>query len=156
MEVLDFATGISLHLIVAWQNTKLAVKSALFCVRPTMETGSAGKLLGKYCWVSVGWQYMSMSLTWVQKQRVNNCVSVHSIVWYGSVCFLQQLHAEYSREQDSYLPHRVVQAWELQNFIRYYIAYDQSIKQLYIENCIYACGAFETQLIFIIHYQKHI
>ncbi|KAK6318740.1 hypothetical protein J4Q44_G00099510 [Coregonus suidteri] len=27
------------------------------------------------------------------------------------------LHAEYCREKDSYLPHRVVQAWELQQFI---------------------------------------
>ncbi|KAG9276930.1 sphingomyelin phosphodiesterase 2 [Astyanax mexicanus] len=33
--------------------------------------------------------------------------------------FVTHLHAEYSREQDSYLPHRVVQAWELQNFIRH-------------------------------------
>ncbi|XP_053492087.1 sphingomyelin phosphodiesterase 2 isoform X1 [Ictalurus furcatus] len=33
--------------------------------------------------------------------------------------YVTHLHAEYSREQDSYLPHRVVQAWELQNFIRH-------------------------------------
>lgn len=33
--------------------------------------------------------------------------------------FSLQLHAEYSRDKDSYLPHRVVQAWELQQFIRY-------------------------------------
>lgn len=31
---------------------------------------------------------------------------------------LFQLHAEYSREKDAYLPHRVVQAWELAQFIR--------------------------------------
>lgn len=30
---------------------------------------------------------------------------------------LFQLHAEYSREKDAYLPHRVVQAWELAQFI---------------------------------------
>ncbi|CAL8337491.1 unnamed protein product [Merluccius merluccius] len=33
--------------------------------------------------------------------------------------YVTHLHAEYSREKDSYLPHRVVQAWELQQFIRY-------------------------------------
>ncbi|KAI5109042.1 sphingomyelin phosphodiesterase 2, partial [Silurus meridionalis] len=33
--------------------------------------------------------------------------------------YVTHLHAEYSREQDSYLAHRVVQAWELQNFIRH-------------------------------------
>ncbi|XP_035380083.1 sphingomyelin phosphodiesterase 2 isoform X2 [Electrophorus electricus] len=33
--------------------------------------------------------------------------------------FVTHLHAEYCREQDSYLPHRVVQAWELQNFIQH-------------------------------------
>lgn len=32
-------------------------------------------------------------------------------------CFWQ-LHAEYCREKDAYLPHRVVQAWELLQFIR--------------------------------------
>ncbi|NWS60000.1 NSMA phosphodiesterase, partial [Chunga burmeisteri] len=30
-----------------------------------------------------------------------------------------QLHAEYSREKDAYLPHRLVQAWELAQFIRH-------------------------------------
>lgn len=29
-----------------------------------------------------------------------------------------QLHAEYCRDKDSYLPHRLVQAWELAQFIR--------------------------------------
>lgn len=29
-----------------------------------------------------------------------------------------QLHAEYCREKDAYLPHRLVQAWELAQFIR--------------------------------------
>uniref|UniRef100_A0A673I7A5 sphingomyelin phosphodiesterase n=1 Tax=Sinocyclocheilus rhinocerous TaxID=307959 RepID=A0A673I7A5_9TELE len=33
--------------------------------------------------------------------------------------FITHLHAEYCREKDSYLPHRVVQAWELQQFIRH-------------------------------------
>ncbi|XP_056606495.1 sphingomyelin phosphodiesterase 2 [Triplophysa dalaica] len=36
--------------------------------------------------------------------------------------FVTHLHAEYSRERDSYLPHRVVQAWELLQFIRHTIA----------------------------------
>ncbi|NXN67908.1 NSMA phosphodiesterase, partial [Himantopus himantopus] len=30
-----------------------------------------------------------------------------------------QLHAEYCREKDAYLPHRLVQAWELAQFIRH-------------------------------------
>ncbi|NWH45966.1 NSMA phosphodiesterase, partial [Fregata magnificens] len=30
-----------------------------------------------------------------------------------------QLHAEYCREKDTYLPHRLVQAWELAQFIRH-------------------------------------
>ncbi|XP_072237802.1 sphingomyelin phosphodiesterase 2 isoform X2 [Leuresthes tenuis] len=33
--------------------------------------------------------------------------------------YVTHLHAEYSRDKDSYLPHRVVQAWELQQFIRH-------------------------------------
>lgn len=33
--------------------------------------------------------------------------------------YVTHLHAEYCREKDSYLPHRVVQAWELQQFIRH-------------------------------------
>ncbi|ROK31170.1 Sphingomyelin phosphodiesterase 2 [Anabarilius grahami] len=33
--------------------------------------------------------------------------------------FVTHLHAEYCREKDLYLPHRVVQAWELQQFIRH-------------------------------------
>uniref|UniRef100_A0A671SI37 sphingomyelin phosphodiesterase n=1 Tax=Sinocyclocheilus anshuiensis TaxID=1608454 RepID=A0A671SI37_9TELE len=33
--------------------------------------------------------------------------------------FITHLHAEYCREKDSYLPHRMVQAWELQQFIRH-------------------------------------
>ncbi|NXT91949.1 NSMA phosphodiesterase, partial [Anhinga rufa] len=31
----------------------------------------------------------------------------------------RQLHAEYCREKDGYLPHRLVQAWELAQFIRH-------------------------------------
>ncbi|XP_042693313.1 sphingomyelin phosphodiesterase 2 [Centrocercus urophasianus] len=31
--------------------------------------------------------------------------------------YVTHLHAEYSREKDAYLPHRVVQAWELAQFI---------------------------------------
>ncbi|GCC40643.1 hypothetical protein chiPu_0024685, partial [Chiloscyllium punctatum] len=30
-----------------------------------------------------------------------------------------QLHAEYCREKDDYLPHRLLQAWELGQFIRH-------------------------------------
>ncbi|NXW55300.1 NSMA phosphodiesterase, partial [Eurystomus gularis] len=40
----------------------------------------------------------------------------------GHGCFAPrflQLHAEYCREKDAYLPHRLVQAWELAQFIRH-------------------------------------
>ncbi|XP_054472992.1 sphingomyelin phosphodiesterase 2 [Anoplopoma fimbria] len=33
--------------------------------------------------------------------------------------YVTHLHAEYCRDKDSYLPHRVVQAWELQQFVRH-------------------------------------
>ncbi|XP_005988482.1 sphingomyelin phosphodiesterase 2 [Latimeria chalumnae] len=33
--------------------------------------------------------------------------------------YVTHLHAEYCREKDQYLPHRVVQAWELAQFIRH-------------------------------------
>nr|XP_033775255.1 sphingomyelin phosphodiesterase 2 [Geotrypetes seraphini]XP_033775256.1 sphingomyelin phosphodiesterase 2 [Geotrypetes seraphini] len=33
--------------------------------------------------------------------------------------YVTHLHAEYSREKDRYLPHRVLQAWELGQFIRH-------------------------------------
>ncbi|XP_058859870.1 sphingomyelin phosphodiesterase 2-like isoform X2 [Acipenser ruthenus] len=33
--------------------------------------------------------------------------------------YVTHLHAEYCREKDAYLPHRVVQAWELLHFIRH-------------------------------------
>ncbi|XP_076124543.1 sphingomyelin phosphodiesterase 2 [Alosa pseudoharengus] len=33
--------------------------------------------------------------------------------------YVTHFHAEYCRERDIYLPHRVVQAWELQQFIRH-------------------------------------
>ncbi|NXI65215.1 NSMA phosphodiesterase, partial [Anseranas semipalmata] len=33
--------------------------------------------------------------------------------------YVTHLHAEYCREKDAYLPHRVVQAWELVQFIRH-------------------------------------
>ncbi|NXP05933.1 NSMA phosphodiesterase, partial [Thinocorus orbignyianus] len=43
--------------------------------------------------------------------------------WHGSVTTTLspscQLHAEYCREKDAYLPHRLVQAWELAQFIRH-------------------------------------
>nr|BAE06149.1 Mg2+-dependent neutral sphingomyelinase [Danio rerio] len=33
--------------------------------------------------------------------------------------YVTHLHAEYSRAQDGYLPHRIVQSWELQQFVRH-------------------------------------
>ncbi|CAN9511911.1 unnamed protein product [Ophioblennius macclurei] len=33
--------------------------------------------------------------------------------------YVTHLHAEYCRDKDSYLPHRIVQAWELQQLIRH-------------------------------------
>ncbi|XP_069489552.1 sphingomyelin phosphodiesterase 2 isoform X2 [Ambystoma mexicanum] len=39
----------------------------------------------------------------------------------GIICnvYVTHLHAEYCREKDSYLPHRVLQAWELAQFIHH-------------------------------------
>ncbi|NWW54831.1 NSMA phosphodiesterase, partial [Pedionomus torquatus] len=43
--------------------------------------------------------------------------------WHGVIMAMLppscQLHAEYCREKDAYLPHRLVQAWELAQFIRH-------------------------------------
>lgn len=40
-----------------------------------------------------------------------------SLICYNLTC-LAQLHAEYSRQKDIYLTHRVAQAWELAQFIQ--------------------------------------
>uniref|UniRef100_A0A671K7G0 Sphingomyelin phosphodiesterase 2 n=1 Tax=Sinocyclocheilus anshuiensis TaxID=1608454 RepID=A0A671K7G0_9TELE len=64
-----------------------------------------------------GYPYMAQHGDWfggkaVGKVLLNiNGLKIH--------VFVTHLHAEYCREKDSYLPHRVVQAWELQQFIRH-------------------------------------
>lgn len=42
----------------------------------------------------------------------------HSVGSAINLIYLAQLHAEYNRQKDIYLAHRVVQAWELAHFIQ--------------------------------------
>ncbi|NWI68850.1 NSMA phosphodiesterase, partial [Todus mexicanus] len=62
-----------------------------------------------------GYPYMLQHGDWF-------CGKSVGLVRGGHSCFaphFPQLHAEYCREKDAYLPHRLVQAWELAQFIRH-------------------------------------
>ncbi|XP_072308228.1 sphingomyelin phosphodiesterase 2 [Eucyclogobius newberryi] len=64
-----------------------------------------------------GYPYMAHHGDWFGGKAVGM-----AIIQIGSLTanvYVTHLHAEYCRENDSYLPHRVVQAWELQQFIRH-------------------------------------
>ncbi|CAL9704555.1 unnamed protein product [Knipowitschia caucasica] len=64
-----------------------------------------------------GYPYMAHHGDWFGGKAVGM-----AILQIGSMTanvYVTHLHAEYCREKDSYLPHRVVQAWELQQFIRH-------------------------------------
>ncbi|NXJ71026.1 NSMA phosphodiesterase, partial [Rostratula benghalensis] len=64
-----------------------------------------------------GYPYMLQHGDWFCGKSVGLVVA-----WGGSWPVLPpscQLHAEYCREKDAYLPHRLVQAWELAQFIRH-------------------------------------
>lgn len=64
-----------------------------------------------------GYPYMAHHGDWFGGKAVGMAV-----VNLGSLTvnvYVTHLHAEYCREKDSYLPHRIVQAWELQQFIRH-------------------------------------
>ncbi|NXA65814.1 NSMA phosphodiesterase, partial [Mohoua ochrocephala] len=62
-----------------------------------------------------GYPYMLQHGDWFCGKSVGLSLGVTALLLSLSV----QLHAEYCREKDAYLPHRLVQAWELAQFIRH-------------------------------------
>ncbi|XP_055069909.2 sphingomyelin phosphodiesterase 2 [Misgurnus anguillicaudatus] len=64
-----------------------------------------------------GYPYMAQHGDWFGGKAVGKILL--DISGLAVHVFVTHLHAEYCRERDSYLPHRVVQAWELQQFIRH-------------------------------------
>ncbi|NXC10560.1 NSMA phosphodiesterase, partial [Orthonyx spaldingii] len=62
-----------------------------------------------------GYPYMLQHGDWFCGKSVGVGLEVTAPLLSLSV----QLHAEYCREKDAYLPHRLVQAWELAQFIRH-------------------------------------
>ncbi|KAE8298283.1 Sphingomyelin phosphodiesterase 2 [Larimichthys crocea] len=64
-----------------------------------------------------GYPYMAHHGDWFGGKAVGMAVlSIGSLI---ANIYVTHLHAEYCRDKDPYLPHRVVQAWELQQFIRH-------------------------------------
>ncbi|XP_022597957.1 sphingomyelin phosphodiesterase 2 [Seriola dumerili] len=64
-----------------------------------------------------GYPYMAHHGDWFGGKAVG--MAILSIGSLTANVYVTHLHAEYCREKDSYLPHRVVQAWELQQFVRH-------------------------------------
>ncbi|KAM9799021.1 sphingomyelin phosphodiesterase 2 [Syngnathus typhle] len=64
-----------------------------------------------------GYPYMAHHGDWFGGKAVG--LAVLNIGALTANFYLTHLHAEYCRERDAYLPHRVVQAWELQQFVRH-------------------------------------
>ncbi|XP_070699619.1 sphingomyelin phosphodiesterase 2 [Pempheris klunzingeri] len=64
-----------------------------------------------------GYPYMAHHGDWFGGKAVG--LAVLNIGSLTANVYVTHLHAEYCRDKDSYLPHRVVQAWELQQFIRH-------------------------------------
>ncbi|KAL0978782.1 hypothetical protein UPYG_G00175110 [Umbra pygmaea] len=64
-----------------------------------------------------GYPYMAHQGDWFGGKSVG--MVILKIGRLTAHVYVTHLHAEYCREKDSYLPHRVVQAWELQQFIRH-------------------------------------
>ncbi|XP_068172392.1 sphingomyelin phosphodiesterase 2 [Antennarius striatus] len=62
-----------------------------------------------------GYPYMAHHGDWFGGKAVG--LAVLNIGGLTAKVYITHLHAEYCRDKDSYLPHRVVQAWELQQFI---------------------------------------
>uniref|UniRef100_A0A7N6F892 Sphingomyelin phosphodiesterase 2 n=1 Tax=Anabas testudineus TaxID=64144 RepID=A0A7N6F892_ANATE len=63
-----------------------------------------------------GYPYMTHHGDWFGGKAVGMAIlNIGSLI---ANVYVTHLHAEYCREKDSYLPHRVVQAWELQQFVR--------------------------------------
>ncbi|KAM7005364.1 sphingomyelin phosphodiesterase 2 [Tautogolabrus adspersus] len=64
-----------------------------------------------------GYPYMVHHGDWFGGKAVGMAVlNIGSLI---ANVYVTHLHAEYCRDKDHYLPHRVVQAWELQQFIRH-------------------------------------
>lgn len=70
-----------------------------------------------YCYSLNGYPYMVNHGDWFGGKAVG--MVILEIGKLKAHVYATHLHAEYSREKDTYLPHRVVQAWELQHFIRH-------------------------------------
>ncbi|XP_030077721.1 sphingomyelin phosphodiesterase 2 [Microcaecilia unicolor] len=70
-----------------------------------------------YCYSLNGYPYMIQHGDWFCGKSVGLLI----LNIRDMVCnvYVTHLHAEYSREKDRYLPHRVLQAWELGQFIRH-------------------------------------
>uniref|UniRef100_A0A8C6TAU6 sphingomyelin phosphodiesterase n=1 Tax=Neogobius melanostomus TaxID=47308 RepID=A0A8C6TAU6_9GOBI len=64
-----------------------------------------------------GYPYMAHHGDWFGGKAVG--LAIIQIGNLTANVYVTHLHAEYCREKDSYLPHRIVQAWELQQFIRH-------------------------------------
>ncbi|XP_064354011.1 sphingomyelin phosphodiesterase 2 [Dromaius novaehollandiae] len=64
-----------------------------------------------------GYPYMLQHGDWFCGKSVGLVVIKISGIVFN--VYVTHLHAEYCREKDAYLPHRVVQAWELAQFIRH-------------------------------------
>lgn len=64
-----------------------------------------------------GYPYMAHHGDWFGGKAVG--MAVLSIGSLTANVYVTHLHAEYCRDKDAYLPHRVVQAWELQQFVRH-------------------------------------
>ncbi|XP_030633218.1 sphingomyelin phosphodiesterase 2 [Chanos chanos] len=64
-----------------------------------------------------GYPYMAHHGDWFGGKAVGKVLL--NISGMNVHVYVTHLHAEYCRKCDSYLPHRVVQSWELQQFIRH-------------------------------------
>ncbi|XP_068275486.1 sphingomyelin phosphodiesterase 2 isoform X2 [Nyctibius grandis] len=64
-----------------------------------------------------GYPYMLQHGDWFCGKSVGLVVIKISGIVFN--VYVTHLHAEYRREKDAYLPHRLVQAWELAQFIRH-------------------------------------
>ncbi|XP_074971701.1 sphingomyelin phosphodiesterase 2 [Phalacrocorax aristotelis] len=64
-----------------------------------------------------GYPYMLQHGDWFCGKSVGLVVIKISEIVFN--VYVTHLHAEYCREKDAYLPHRLVQAWELAQFIRH-------------------------------------
>ncbi|XP_010005433.1 PREDICTED: sphingomyelin phosphodiesterase 2 [Chaetura pelagica] len=64
-----------------------------------------------------GYPYMLQHGDWFCGKSVGLVIMKISGIIFN--VYVTHLHAEYCREKDAYLPHRLVQAWELAQFIRH-------------------------------------